>query len=113
MVPANDPDGLCPQMGGFGALRRVLAARVLEARVDFGVWRNRLAALDERFHGTRIRAHEIEGLTNVGQALIASELLHLETSENDLSTLITTVVGRGHGYSQPSVSRWLTKLKTQ
>jgi hypothetical protein len=110
VVPANDPDHLCPNMGGFGALRRVLAARVLDAGADFGVWRNKLASLKLHIRGLRVGDREIESLTNVGQALIASRLLELAISPEALSVLIKREVGGARGYSPRNVGRLLSEL---
>jgi hypothetical protein len=50
-------------------------------------------------------------LTNVGQARIASELLHMPITHEALRALIVDVVKDGRGYSQQNVERLLSELK--
>jgi hypothetical protein len=72
----------------------------------FGVWRNKLAALKLHIRGLRVGDQEIERLTNVGQALIAWQLLELAMTRRALSQLIIEVTGADQGYSDSNDGRW-------
>jgi hypothetical protein len=111
VVPENDPSNLCPDLGACGPLRRALAARLLDSRANFREWRNRLTALDARLPEMKPTGRDFEGVTNVGQALIASQLLWLPTSPSDLSAMIKGVVVRVRGYSRRNVGRWSSTAK--
>jgi hypothetical protein len=54
---------------------------------------------------------DFEGLTNVGQALIASQLLWLPTSPSDLCAMIKGAVVGVRGYSRGNVGRWSSTAK--
>jgi hypothetical protein len=108
VVPAKDQTNFCPNLGGCGALRRGLATKLLDADVNFGKWRIRLTALDARVRALPLDTRDFEGVTNVGQALIASQLLNLRTTQQAVSQLIIGIVGAGHGYSQGKLSQWFS-----
>jgi hypothetical protein len=55
--------------------------------------RNKLTALDEQLWDMGVGDWQFERLTNVGQALIAANMLDLPTAPEDLSTMIKRVVG--------------------
>jgi hypothetical protein len=80
-----------------------------DARADFRQWRNRLTALDEQLCELRVGAREFESLTNIGQGLVASELVDSPTSQDALSAMIFGGVGDGPGCSQPNLGCWLPK----
>ena len=111
VVPENYPSNLCPDLGACGPLRRALAARLLDARANFREWQNRLTSFDARLPEMELTDREFEGVTNVGQALIASQLLWLPTSPSDLSAMIKGAVVGVRGYSRRNVGRWLPTAK--
>jgi hypothetical protein len=108
VVPEDDDLHFCPNLGGCGALRRGLATMLLDADVNFGVWRSQLEELDAQVPAMKLEIRDFEVLTNVGQALIAARLLNLPMTRRAVSQLITLVVGANQGYSDSSVGRWLS-----